>query len=100
MSAWDTHKTLSEYSAYGTRNIREALDELRKRLLDEAPDDDARDAVQSFMEVLDGTASDEWGDTTYRLLRDAVPPEDDPGYCENPRREHGTYFTSNGMRAA
>lgn len=99
MSAWDHHKTLSEFSTWAERQMRDALDDLRKRLLDEAPEE-ARDAVQGLMETLDSVGSDDWDSLMHRVLMDAEPDEDDPALYENPRREHGTYFTSNGMRAA
>lgn len=99
MTAWDHHKTLSDFSAYGSRQIRETMNDLRKQLLDEAPDD-ARDAVHGLMETLESVGSDDWDSLMHRVLKDAEPDQDAPGSYENPRREHGTYFTTNGMRAA
>lgn len=97
--AWDHHKTLSEWVAWATRKAKETNDELRRTLVAELPEELAG-AACDLMDALDGVVSDEWPDLTRQVLIDAEPPEDDPGYCERPRREHGTYFTSNGVRAA
>ena len=99
MDAWDHHKTLTEFSTWAERQMRDALDDLRKRLLDEAPEE-ARDAVQGLMGTLDSVGSDEWDSLMHPVLKDAEPDEEAIGASENPRREHGTYLTSNGRRAA
>ena len=88
--AWDHHKTLSEWAAWVNRQAKEAHDDLRRKLVSELPEELIA-AACDLMDVLDGTVSDEWPDLTRQVLMDAGPPEDDPGYCEQPRREHGTY---------
>lgn len=96
---WDHHKTLSEWVVWAERQAKDAHEELQRRLLSGLPEE-LTEAACELMNQLDGLVSDEWPCLTRQALIDAEPPEDDPGYCERPRREHGTYFTSNGMRAA
>ncbi|MFG1462309.1 hypothetical protein V5F77_05360 [Xanthobacter sp. DSM 24535] len=53
-------------------------------------------AVLSAIHLMNAVFSEEIGDA---LEAEASRVEDDSP-AENPRREHGTYTTSNGMRAA
>lgn len=94
MSPQDISDTLRDNREWFLRNAKEAIDSLNRRAAAELHPE-AQDALYDTIQAMEAALTD-----TFDPLISKVIEDFEPEIGQEPRREHGTYFTSNGMRAA
>jgi hypothetical protein len=94
MSALDAHDDIQQHGAWALLRAAQRFKALRDELLADCPPE-TRDALIECMDDAQHAFLSDWEAQVNKALSDAEPTA-----VRDPNREHRTYTTSNGMRAA
>lgn len=94
MSAWIAHDEIKDHGERALKRAATRFQQLRRELLEDCPNE-TRDALIECLEDAERAFLSDWEAQVNKALSDAEPTA-----VRDPNREHLTYTTSNGMRAA
>lgn len=94
MSAWDAHDEIRQHGAWALMRASQRFKALREELLADCPPETS-EALLEDLENAESAFLSDFEASVNKALSDA-----EPSAGGDPNREHRTYTTSNGMRAA
>lgn len=94
MSTWTAHDEIKDHGERALKRAATRFQQLRRELLEDCPNE-TRDALIECLDDAENAFTSDFAASVNKALSDA-----EPSAGGDPNREHRTYTTSNGMRAA